>query len=148
MATIRRATVVKGDGRQLWKQLIADPNGWPTWLTPLKGLEETAKSPVEAGSSFGARIGNVSGKIKVVEANEGEVLRWKAGPGPLLAMGMSMRGTLEFTGKEGDTNVALTMKSPPMMGPMMRMMTGLNPKDEMTHTIKRIKELAELGDAA
>jgi hypothetical protein len=100
---------------------------------------------VSAGQSFGARIGNLSGRIKVVEAIEGERLRWKAGPGPLLAMGMGMKGLLELHTHNGATHVHLTMKSPPMMRPMMQAMTGLNTADEMTKTINRIKELGERG---
>ena len=143
MATVKRDTTVKATGTEIWGSLIEDPNNWPSWLTPLRGLEEKAESPVRAGTGFGARIGNLSGKIKVTEATSGQKLRWKAGPGPLLAMGMGMKGTLEFhpTGN-GSTHVHLTMKSPPMMAPMMKMMTGLNPKDEMTKTIGRIKELS------
>lgn len=93
--------------------------------------------------SFGARIGNLSGKVKVVEAVKGKKLRWKAGPGPLLAMGMGMKGTLELEQKGGTTHVHLRMKSPPMMRPMMQAMTGLNTADEMTKTINRIRELSE-----
>ena len=143
MATIKRETTVQATGAEIWGSLIEDPNNWPSWLTPLRGLEEKAESPVRAGAGFGARIGDLSGKIKVTEATSGQKLRWKAGPGPLLAMGMGMKGTLEFhpTGN-GSTHVHLTMKSPPMMAPMMKMMTGLNPKDEMTKTIGRIKELS------
>ena len=143
MATIKRETTVETSGSEIWNSLIQDPNGWPTWLTPLRGLEEKAAAPVRAGSRFGARIGNLSGKIQVVEVTTGQKLRWKAGPAPLLAMGMGMKGTLEFhpTGN-GSTHVHLTMKSPPMMAPVMKMMTGLNPKDEMTKTIGRIRELS------
>ena len=96
MATIKRETTVETSGSEIWNSLIQDPNGWPTWLTPLRGLEEKAAAPVRAGSRFGARIGNLSGKIQVVEATTGQKLRWKAGPAPLLAMGMGMKGTLEF----------------------------------------------------
>jgi hypothetical protein len=61
-----------------------------------------------------------------------------------LAMGMGMKGSLEFQeAGNGSTRVVLTMKSPMMMGPMMKMMAGLNPKDEMTKTINRIKQLSE-----
>ena len=143
MATIERETTVGAAGRELWASLIADPNHWQDWLTPLQGLDETVASPVAPGLSFGARIGNLSGKIKVVEVIEGKKLRWKAGPGPLLAMGMGMKGTLELEPKNGGTHVHLTMKSPPMMRPMMQAMTGLNTADEMTKTINRIKELGE-----
>ncbi len=76
--------------------MIADPNGWSDWLTPLQGLAETVESPVAPGLSFGVRYRE-------------------------------------------------TMKSPPMMRPMMQAMTGLNTADEMTKTISRIKELSEQG---
>lgn len=143
MATVKRETTVQTTGTEIWTSLIRDPNDWPTWLTPLRGLEEKVAPPVQAGTRFGAKIGNVSGKIRVTEATSGQKLRWKAGPGPLLAMGMGMKGTLEFhPSSNGSTHVHLTMKSPPMMGPMMKMMTGLDPKDEMTKTIGRIKELS------
>jgi len=143
MATIERETTVNAGGRQIWTSLIADPNHWDDWLTPLRGLAETVEGPVAPGLSFGARIGSLSGKIKVVEVIEGKKLRWKAGPGPLLAMGMGMKGTLELRQENGATHVHLTMKSPPMMRPMMQAMTGLNTADEMTKTINRIKELGE-----
>ncbi len=146
MATIERETTVNAGGREIWTNLIADPNHWDDWLTPLQGFAETVESPVAPGLSFGVRIGNLSGKIKVVEVIEGKKLRWKAGPGPLLAMGMGMKGTLELESKNGQTHVHLTMKSPPMMRPMMQAMTGLNTADEMTKTINRIKELGEQGN--
>lgn len=98
---------------------------------------------MEAGQSFPVRIGNLGAKIKVVEASEGKKLRWKAEPGPLLAMGMGMKGTLELEPKGDLTHVQLTMKSPPMMRPVMQSMTGLNTADEMTKTIQRLKELSE-----
>lgn len=142
MATIERETTVSASPEEVWTRLIQDPNHWPDWLTPLHGLEEKVTPRVSAGQSFGARIGNLSGKIKVVEAVTGKKLRWKAGPGPLLAMGMGMKGTLEFHSKNGATHVHLTMKSPPMMRPMMQAMTGLKTADEMTKTINRIKELS------
>lgn len=144
MATIKRETTVATTSDQIWASLIKDPNTWTSWLTPLRGLEGRADAPVRAGQKFSARIGNVSGQIRVAEAREGKKLRWRAGPGPLLAMGMGMKGTLEFTpAGNGSTKVDLTMKSPPMIGGMMKMMTGLKPKDEMTKTIARIKELSE-----
>ncbi len=143
MATIEREISVDTPAREIWSTLIADPNHWDEWLTPLRGLSETVEGPVAPGLSFGARIGNLSGKIEVVEVIEGQRLRWKAGPGPLVAMGMGMKGTLELDSHEGHTLVHLTMKSPPMMRPMMQAMTGLDTSDEMTKTINRIKELGE-----
>jgi hypothetical protein len=143
MATIEREISVDASGRQIWSKLIADPNRWGDWLTPVKGLSEAVDEPIAPGLSFGARIGNLSGKIEVVEAIEGKKLRWKAGPGPLVAMGMGMKGTLELDSHDGHTRVHLTMKSPPMMRPMMQAMTGLNTSDEMTETINRIKALSE-----
>lgn len=143
MATIERETTVSSSAEEIWANLIQDPNHWTDWLTPLRGLEEKVTPSVSQGMSFGARIGNLSGKIKVVEAVKGKKLRWKAGPGPLLAMGMGMKGTLEFHARDGATHVHLTMKSPPMMRPMMQAMTGIKVADEMTKTINRIKELGE-----
>jgi Polyketide cyclase / dehydrase and lipid transport len=143
MATIERETMVSGSPTEIWAKLISDPNHWSDWLTPVHGLEEKVASPVSEGQSFGARLGNLSGRIKVVEAVEGKKLRWKAGPGPLLAMGMGMKGTLELHAHNGETHVHLTMKSPPMMRPMMQAMTGLTTADEMSKTIDRIKELGE-----
>ncbi len=143
MATIKRDITVRASTEEIWTSLIQDPNGWERWLTPLRGLEGKAVSPVSRGQSFAARIGNLSGKIKVVEAAPGKRLRWKAGPGPLLAMGMGMKGTLDLAAENGATHVHLAMKSPPMLGPMMQSMTGLRVGDEMTRTIGRIKELGE-----
>jgi len=147
MATVTRDTTVRASGDEIWAKLIQDPNHWSDWLTPLRGLEEKVTAPVTGGTSFAARIGNLSGKIKVVEAVKGKKLRWKAGPGPLLAMGMGMKGTLELRSNGGGaTHVHLTMKSPPMMSPMMQAMIGLKVADEMTKTINRIKELSEKSD--
>lgn len=143
MATIERETTVGASPDEVWAKLIDDPNHWTEWLTPLRGLDEKVAPHVEAGQSFGARLGNLGAKVKVVEAVAGKKLRWKAGPGPLLAMGMGMKGTLELHPHNGATHVHLTMKSPPMMRPMMQAMTGLNTADEMTNTINRIKELGE-----
>lgn len=143
MATIDRETTVHASGEEIWTRLIQDPNHWNDWLTPLRGLEQKVTPLVSQGMSFGASIGNLSGKVKVVEAVKGKKLRWKVGPGPLLAMGMGMKGTLELEPKGGTTHVHLRMKSPPMMRPMMQAMTGLNTADEMTKTINRIRELSE-----
>lgn len=145
MATVERETTVGVTPQELWAKLINDPNHWTDWLTPLRGLDEKVATRVSDDLSFGARIGNLSGKIKVVEAVAGKTLRWKAGPGSLLAMGMGMKGTLELQARNGGTHVQLRMKSPPMLRPMMQAMTGLNTADEMTKTISKIKELGEQG---
>jgi Polyketide cyclase / dehydrase and lipid transport len=144
MATINREATVHSSADTLWSSLFEDPNRWPDWLTPVRGLEERASSPVHAGSELGVRLGNMGGKIRVLEATKGTRLRWKAGPSMLLAMGTGMNGSLDIhpTGN-GATHVHLTMKSPLMLGPLVRMMSGLNLKDEMTKTIGRIKELGE-----
>ncbi len=90
------------------------------------------------------QLGNIGAKLRVLEATKGQRIRWKAGPPMLLAMGTGMKGSLEFRGTgNGVTHVQLKMKSPLMLGPLMKMMSGLNPKDEMTKTINRIKELGE-----
>ncbi len=148
MATIERETTVGRSSDEIWSRLIKDPNGWTEWLTPLRGIDEKVDTPVAAGQSFSVRLGNLSAKIKVVEATEGRRLRWKAGPGPLLAMGMGMKGTLEFESKGESTHVQLTMKSPPMMRSLMQSMVGLKAADEMTKTIERIKELSEQQESA
>jgi hypothetical protein len=147
MSTINREATVHATTDALWSNLFEDPNGWPNWLTPVHGLEERATAPVRAGSELSVRLGNIGAKIRVLEASKATRLRWKAGPSALLAMGMGMKGSIDIhpTGN-GVTHVHLTMKSPPMMGPMMRMMSGLNPKDEMTKTINRIKELGEKNE--
>ncbi len=144
MATIKRETTVRTSGDEIWTALIDDPNRWPDWLTPVRGLEERVSGPVRAGTQFNIRLGKLSGRIRVTEAVKGQRLRWKAGPPMMLAMGMGMKGSLEFQGvRNGSTHVQLRMKTPMMMGPMMKMMSGLNPKDEMTKTINRIKDLSE-----
>ena len=142
MATVKRETTVNASPEEIWTNLIQDPNHWTDWLTPLRGLEEKVSPQVSAGQSFAARIGNLSGKVKV-EAVAGKKLRWKAGPGPLLAMGMGMKGTLELHGSNGTTHVDLTMKSPPMMRSMMQAMTGFKVADEMTNSVNRIRKLSE-----
>lgn len=144
MATIVREETVNAPGETIWSKLIDDPSHWVEWLTPVRGLEERVRGPVRSGTTFGVRLGKLSGKIRVLEAAVGERLRWKAGPAMMLAMGMGMKGTLEFQrAGNGRTRVRLTMRTPMMMGPMMRMMSGLDPKEEMTKTIARIKNLSE-----
>jgi len=144
MATITREATVQATGDAIWGSLIEDPNRWTDWLTPVRGLEERVKPPVHDGLEFSVRLGKISGKIRVTEATRGKRLRWRAGPPMALAMGMGMKGSLEFQqAGNGSTRVVLKMKSPMMMGPMMKMMAGLNPKDEMTKTINRIKQLSE-----
>lgn len=147
MATINREETVHSSADALWSNLFEDPNRWPDWLTPVRGLEERASDHVQAGSELSARLGNIGGKIRVTEATSGQRLRWKAGPPMLLAMGTGMKGSLELhaTGN-GSTHVHLKMTSPPMLGPMLKMMSGLNLEDEMTKTIARIKELGERSE--
>lgn len=147
MATVNRETTVQAAADTLWSNLFEDPNRWPDWLTPVRGLEERASGPVRAGTEFSVRLGNIGAKIRVLEATRGQRLRWKAGPPMLLAMGTGMKGSLEFQrAGNGSTRVVLKMKSPLMLGPMMKAMSGLNPKDEMTKTINRIKELGERSE--
>ncbi len=147
MATISRETTVHASADAIWSSLFEDPNRWPDWLTPIRGLEEKASGPVRAGTELSVRLGNMGGKIRVIEATRGQRLRWKAGPSMLLAMGTGMKGSLEFQrAANGSTRAVLKMKSPMMLGPMMRMMSGLNLKDEMTKTINRIKELGERSE--
>jgi hypothetical protein len=143
MAIIKREATVSVNSKDLWEKLINDPNIWPDWLTPLRGFDESPSGEAKAGSSYSARVGNMSAKIKVKEATRGKKLRWSAGPPMMLAMGTGMRGTLEFTPKGDSTKVNLTMVTPMMFAPMMKMMTGLNTGDEMTKTIGKIKEVAE-----
>ncbi|NQW17020.1 MAG: SRPBCC family protein [Chloroflexi bacterium] len=143
MAIIKRETTVAVKSNDLWDKLVSDPNIWPEWLTPLRGFDETITVSAKAGSSYSARVGNMSAKINVKEATTGKKLRWAAGPPMMLAMGTGMRGTLEFTPSGDSTKVNLTMVTPMMFAPMMKMMTGLNTGDEMTKTIGKIKEVAE-----
>ncbi len=149
MAITREATV-RAPADAIWSALIADPNGWTDWLTPVRGIEERVSAPVHEGTEFSVRLGRIGGKIRVTEAAKGQRLRWKAGPSMMMAMGMAMKGTLEFerTGN-GSTQVLLKMKTPmgPMGSMMMRMMAGLSAKDEMTKTIGRIKSLGEKAAA-
>ena len=101
---------------------------------------------MRGGAEFGVRLGKISGKIRVTEAATGRRLRWQAGPSMMMAMGMAMRGTLDLDpAPNGSTRVRLEMKTPmgPMGAMMMRMMAGLDPNEEMTATITRVKSLAE-----
>jgi hypothetical protein len=143
VSTIRREATVQATGDRIWEQLIADPNGWSRWLTPVRGVEEHVSGPTHEGTEFSVRLGKIGGKVKVTEAVPGQRLRWKAGPAMMLAMGMGMRGTLELRrGGNGATRVLLEMRTPAMMTPMMKMMSGLDPEREMTQTISRIRELS------
>ena len=143
MAIIKKQTTVAKSPDELWNELFSDPNGWGQWLTPIQGIEEEVKGPARGGLSFGARVGKLSAKLKVTEASPGKLLRWKAGPPMLLLMGSGMRGQLELRPSNGGTRVDLRMVTPLMLGPMMKMMTGLNSNEEMTKTIGRIKELGD-----
>lgn len=145
MATVNRETTIRASADKIWS-LFEDPSRWPEWFTPLRGLEERVTGSIREGSEFSGRLGKLSGKIRVLEAKSGRRLRWKAGPAMMLAMGMGMKGTLELQSNGNSTRVVLKHKTPMMMGPMMKMMSGLNPKDEMTRTISRIKELSERNE--
>lgn len=143
MATIEREATVNASADQIWGGLISDPNNWPSWLGPLEGLEEKVSPPVAGGMKFGAKIGNMSGKIRILEAEKGRRIRWRAGPGPLVAMGMGMGITIDFSGSGDSTKVNLTAKSTPMMGGMIKAMTGIDPEEAMTNTVNSIKQLSE-----
>ena len=138
MAIITRETTVNASPETIWAGLIDDPNKWGDWLTPIRGVEERVGGLVEEGLEFDIRLGKIGAKIRVTEADRGRRLRWKAGPGMMLMMGMAMRGTLELQSHNGSTRVLLRMVTPMMMAPMMQMMSGLNSKEEMTATIERI----------
>ena len=144
MAVIKRETTVSASPKDLWAKLIDDPNQWPEWLAPLRGLDETVDGKVHSGLSFSARVGKLSAKVKVGKVLPGRELQWSGGPSMMLAMGTGMRGRLEFAKAGEGTKVNLTMVTPMMLAPMMKMMTGLNVGDEMTRTIENIKRL---GDA-
>lgn len=143
MAIIKRETTVSASPDKVWAKLINDPNGWPQWLTPVRSVEEKVAGSVREGLEFDVKLGKLGGKIKVTEATAGKRLQWKAGPAMMVAMGMAMRGTLDFETKNGGTRVFLRMVTPMMMAPMMGMMSGLNSTEEMTKTIDRIKRLSE-----
>ena len=111
-----------------------------------QGIEEEVEGHATSGLSFSARVGNLSAKLKVTDASPGKLLRWKAGPPMLLLMGSGMRGQIQLRPSNGGTRVDLRMVTPLMLGPMMKMMTGINSGDEMTKTIGRIKELGDKQD--
>ncbi len=144
MAVIKRETTVSASPNDLWAKLIDDPNQWPEWLAPLRGLDETVDGKVRSGLSFSARVGKLSAKVKVGKVLPGRELQWRGGPSMMLAMGSGMKGKLEFSQAGEGTKVNLTMVTPMMFAPMMKMMTGLNTDEEMTRTIENIKKL---GDA-
>lgn len=144
MAIIRKETTVSASPSELWAKIIEDPNVWPDWLTPVRGLDEVVSGKVRAGLSFSARVGKLSAKIKVRKVSRNKEIQWSGGPGMMLAMGTGMKGKLVFTPSGEGTKVNLTMVTPLMLAPMMKMMTGLNTPEEMTKTIAKIKEL---GDA-
>ena len=144
MGTIRKETTVSASPSDLWAKLIEDPNVWPDWLTPVRGLDEVVSGKVHAGLTFSARVGKLSAKIKVRKVSQGREIQWSGGPGMMLAMGSGMKGKLVFTKSGEGTKVNLTMVTPMMFAPMMKMMTGLNTGDEMNKTIANIKRL---GDA-
>ena len=143
MAIIRKETTVTASPNDLWSKIIDDPNQWPDWLTPLRGLDETVSGSARAGLSFSARLGKLSAKMKVRTVKPGNELQWSVGPPMLLMMGSGIRGKLEFTPAGEGTKVNLTLVTPMMLGPMMKMMTGLKAADEMTKTIDKIKELGD-----
>lgn len=144
MAVIKRETVVNAPPEKIWSTLIEDPNRWTEWLTPIRALEERVTGSIREGLEFHIQLGKIGGaKVKVIEAAPGRLLRWNAGPGMMHMMGMPMRGTLEFQRRNGATYVYLKMVTPMMMAPMMGMMSGINPKEEMDKTIERIKRLSE-----
>lgn len=144
MATVRRETTVSASPSDLWSKIIDDPNVWPDWLTPVRGLDEVVDGKVRAGLTFSARVSKLSAKIKVRKVTLGKEIQWSGGPGMMLAMGSGMKGKLEFTPSGDGNKVNLTMVTSMMFAPMMKMMTGLNTGEEMTKTIDNIKKI---GDA-
>lgn len=89
-------------------------------------------------------LGRIGGaKIKVTQVVTNRGVRFNAGPGMMHMMGMPMRGTLVLHQEDGGTRVELRMVTPMMMAPMMGMMSGLKPKEEMDKTIQEIKRQAE-----
>lgn len=143
MAVINKEIVVDATPEKIWG-LIQDPNRWSEWLTPIKALEEKVSGTVRERLEFHIQLGNMGGvKVKVKEAVPNRLLRWNAGPPMAHMMGMTMRGTLELRRANGTTHVSLRMVTPMMMAPMMRMMSGIDPREEMEKTIRQIKRLAE-----
>ena len=146
MTIITRQVTVNASPEAIWDKLIDDPNQWLEWLTPIRQFEESVSGPVRDGLELPVQIGNLGGaKLKVTEAVRGRRLRWKVGPSMMLMMGMGMKGTLEFHSQDNATEVSLRMVTPMMMAPMMGLMTGIKPAEEMTKTIAKIKAVAEGG---
>ena len=144
MAVINKEIVVNVPPEKIWSTLIEDPNRWTEWLTPIRALEEKVTGAVREGLEFHIQMGKMGGaKVKVKEVVPNRLLRWNGGPPMAHIMGMAMRGTLEFRRTNGATHVSLRMVTPMMMAPMMGMMSGLKPREEMEKTIQQIKRLSE-----
>lgn len=148
MPTVKKDIWVDAQPEKIWSRLISDPNRWDHWLTPIRGYEERVTGEVAKGLEFHVQIGKIGGaKIKVVEAVPARRLRWNAGPAMAHMMRMPMRGTLELEPQGQRTHATLKMKTPMMMVPMMKMLSGINAKREMEDSISRIKSESEMQTA-
>ncbi len=137
MPTTTRTVEIGAPPEKIW-EVLSDGNRWPEWLTPIRGLEETAPAVLHEGDEFHVALGKMGGaKIKVTEVTTKRRLRWNAGPGMAHMMGMPMKASLELQLQGVNrTRVVLTMITPMMMAPMMGMMTGLKAKDEVERTVQ------------
>lgn len=144
MAIIVKELTVNAPPSKVWA-LVEDPSLWPTWFTPIRALEERVNGPIREGLEFHFTMGRLGGaKMKVKEVVPNQRVRWNGGPPMAHMMGMTMRGTLELRPFDsGSTRVTLRMVTPMMMAPMMKMMSGLNAKEEIDKSIKELKRQAE-----
>lgn len=129
---------------KVW-EVISDGKRLPDWLTPIRGVDTVEpQGPLAAGTQVEATIGNLGGaKLKFKEAEKGRKLRWTAGPFMAYMMMMPMKIQVDLEPRGDNTSVTVTFKTPMMIAPLMKMMTGLNFGEEAPNTVQKLKQVVE-----
>ena len=115
------------------------------WLSPVSNVEGIEPAgPLAAGSKLEVTIGKIGGaKLNIKEAQRGRTLRWNAGPAMAHMMRMPMKIELDLQPRGETTTATITFKTNPMIAPLMKMMTGLNFKEEAPNTVQKLKAAVE-----
>ena len=116
---------------KVW-DLVSNGDRLGDWLSPIRGVDSIEPTgPLAAGTNVTATIGNMGGaSLKFKQAEAGRKLRWTAGPFMAHMMMMPMKAELNLEARGEQTAATITIKTNPMIAPIMKMMTGLNFADE------------------
>lgn len=146
MPTHKASTQINASPELVW-EVVTNGRRMAEWLSPVRAVSEVSPpGPLQPGSKLEATIGNVGGaKINIKDARKGRRLYWSAGPQMAHMLGMPMHAEIELAGDEKQTQATITFKSNMMMGPLMRMMTGLDFGEEAPQTVSKLKQAVEGG---